>query len=382
MDWSCYFLLFVWKTQYVVSAKDSEATIHGSLGTYVLFPNISEDMKNISDVTLRKNSIYLFKWKKKQVNQSYVDRLTCFENKTLKLDALEERDAGRYEMEWFDMEGRSVQKAVINVILTCFKGSGRVHADLGSPVTVFGESLVGISNVSNAKWEKDGLLVAQLNGSRPVYTEEYQGRVKILTTGECNLIRAHTSDEGYHTLEVPDGYFKLRWTTQLIIKVPRPVIKYTCQPDGKAQYSCSVNSAIQTLWILNGTFLEESVLDKNELVLDSFTGELFCALKENLEQNVSVTFTCTGASTETSYIFAACFTVCILVALSVAVFCAANRLRHAHEQSPQMILAVPAEVLQTPEVTDLDEFPPPPPSVLEEVYCNDVNKPQGMSTFV
>ncbi|KAG9346710.1 hypothetical protein JZ751_007024 [Albula glossodonta] len=239
MDWSCYFLLFVCKTQYVVSAKDSEATIHGSLGTHVLFPNISADMKNISDVTLRKNSIYLFKWKKKQVNQSYEDRLTCFENKTLKLDALEERDAGRYEVEWFDMEGRSVQKAVINVILT----------------------------------------------------------------------------------------------------FPRPVIKYTCQPDGKAQYSCSVNSAIQTLWILNGTSLEESVLDKNELVLDSFTGELFCALKENLEQNVSVTFTCT-------------------------------------------VLAVPAEVLQTPEVTDLDEFPPPPPSVLEEAYCNDVNKPQGMSTFV
>ncbi|KAJ8405463.1 hypothetical protein AAFF_G00319360 [Aldrovandia affinis] len=383
MDWSYYFLPFIWNAQYFVSANGNsvhKSTVHKFQGESVLFPLNLEKLDSTSDLTLKKNNIYLFKWKKNDVDQRYADRLTFHENRTLKLEKLQDKDAGPYEVQLFDMAGKCIHNAVINVILICVKGFHEVHGVLGAPVAVFEENLVGLSNISDAKWEKSGSLIAQLQQSRPVYTEEYSSRVKIFTTGKCTLLRADISDEGNHTLDVSDGDLRLRWSAQLVMRVPQPLIEYSCLSDVKAKYRCSVNSELQTLWILNGSSLE-----KNDLVLDYFTGELYCMLKEYPDQNVSVSFTCMGTNRDKiAYILAPCFSVIIVAMLSVTGYCGLrHNLWHRHGQSLELTTMVPTEVLETCEVTGTDEFPPPPPSILEEegIYTNITMRPE-MSTFI
>ncbi|XP_061093109.1 uncharacterized protein LOC133125301 isoform X2 [Conger conger] len=292
MGWRYYFLYyFIWIAQDVLSER---IILKKFLGESVIFPLRTELKKN-SDVTLKKNGDYIFRWDRNDVDPRYVDRLAFNENRTLSLDKLEETDAGPYLLEQFDTAGIA-HKTEITIILTCLKGFHEVHGDLGGSVAVFGRNLTGLSMISEARWEKNGLVVAQLNQSRPVYSEKPEGRLRMLPTGECWLDRVHSEDAGNYTLEVSKGDLRLRWTAQLVFRVPRPSVEHRCLLDGTAEFHCLVNPGVRTRWILHGNPLGLGVPENKKMVLHFFSGELLCVLEEYPERRVSVSFTCAGRS--------------------------------------------------------------------------------------
>ncbi|KAJ8337589.1 hypothetical protein SKAU_G00365550 [Synaphobranchus kaupii] len=300
------FLYFIiWNAQNLASAhRISDSTVHKFLGESVIFA----ERENIPDVALKKNGAYLLR-SNRVVNQGYVGRLTFHGNRTLKLDRLEERDAGPYEVELFDVAGRPTHRATITIIIT-LTPSGK----------------------------KNGSVVARLNRSGHVYSGKPGARVEMLPTGECRLARVHISDAGNHTLEISDGHRRLRWSARLVVRVPEPVIKHTCLSDGRAEYRCLTEWQIPTLWILKGGSPRDGD-SESDLVLNSFTGELLCVLKEYPERNASVSFICTAAM-------------------------------------------VPQEVIRVCELTDMDTLPPLRHSLLEEekIYSR-ISQPAEMSTF-
>ncbi|KAJ8254718.1 hypothetical protein GJAV_G00196390 [Gymnothorax javanicus] len=153
MGMRCHFLFYlIWNVPYAEHAHRIAHRIFKLQGESVIFP-LSSDKANLSDLRLRKNGAYLFRWSRNEVNQRYVGRLSFHGNRTLRLDELEERDAGLYKMEQFDVTGK-VTDAEITVTLTCFKGFHVVYGELGGSVAVFGEILMGLSELSDAKWEK------------------------------------------------------------------------------------------------------------------------------------------------------------------------------------------------------------------------------------
>ncbi|KAG7465201.1 hypothetical protein MATL_G00173780 [Megalops atlanticus] len=380
MDWSYMyqFLPFIWNVLHLISANiDSKSTVHGLLGESVVFPLATDKMDSISDLTLKKGN-YIFKWKKVFVDHTYAGRLTFLGNKTLKLARLEERDAGPYEMEVFDEAGKRLHMAIIDVIVTCVRGSSQVYGDFGGPVVVFGKNLTGLSRFSEARWERIGSLVARLNRSmQPVYSAEYQGRVQILPSAQCQIHQAHVSDGGNHTLAVTQGSLQLIWSAQLFITVPTPVIEQSCLSGGRAEFRCMANSSIPTLWILNGSY------PKNDsfLVLDAFSGELFCAVKDYPDHNTSVLFMCTEKETSVVIIAASISSGIVMVILSAAVCCLLRRRKR--EERHELTAMVPNDVTQICEETEAEEFPPPPPPVLQdgEEDCPSLSPVMEMSTF-
>ncbi|KAJ8281602.1 hypothetical protein COCON_G00041210 [Conger conger] len=307
-------------------------------------------------------------------------KLAFNENRTLSLDKLEETDAGPYLLEQFDTAGIA-HKTEITIILTCLKGFHEVHGDLGGSVAVFGRNLTGLSMISEARWEKNGLVVAQLNQSRPVYSEKPEGRLRMLPTGECWLDRVHSEDAGNYTLEVSKGDLRLRWTAQLVFRVPRPSVEHRCLLDGTAEFHCLVNPGVRTRWILHGNPLGLGVPENKKMVLHFFSGELLCVLEEYPERRVSVSFTCAAPEVpSTTYILAVFCSLGIVLILSlVGFYIHQQRQRPGQSQSPQLVTME----VQIYELTDTDEFQPRPPSMLgnQDDFYSCITDPLEMSTF-
>ncbi|KAG5853370.1 hypothetical protein ANANG_G00072580 [Anguilla anguilla] len=338
---------------------------------------------NISDAIVKKNGVYLFRWKRNEVNREYGDRLTFSQNKTLQLDKLEERDAGAYTVELFDMAGIRTPKE-ITVILKCLKTFHEVHGDLGGPVDIFVENLMAFSEPFDAVWEINGSAIARLNRSGPTYSEKPGGRVEMSPAGECRLTRVRISDAGNHTLEVSVGYLRLRWSRWLVVRVPQPSIDYSCLFGGKAKFRCRAKWEVPTVWILNGTGQGDRVPGHNDQVLDPFTGELICALEAYPDRNASVSFTCIGLDlATTAYILAVCCTFIIVLILSSAGFYIRFKQRRRN-QSLQPTAMVPAEDIYYSEaiyVVVSRVFQPPPPSAQEKTSYR-ISQPVEMSTLI
>ncbi|KAJ8254719.1 hypothetical protein GJAV_G00196400 [Gymnothorax javanicus] len=375
----CYFLFcLLWNVPYVESAH----RISKLQGESVIFP-LSSDMANLSDVSLRKNGTYLFRWSRNEVNQRYVGRLSFHGNRTLRLDELEERDAGLYKMEQFDVTGK-VTDAEITVTLTCFKGFHVVYGELGGPVAVFGENLTGLSELSDAKWEKNGSLIAQLNQSRPVYPVKPEGRLMMLPQGECRLFRVQASDAGNHTLEVSTRYLNLRWTAQLVIRVPHPSIEQSCRPDGQASFRCVVKWELPTVWFFNESSQGVRFVNDTELLLSYFPGKLVCALKDHRDMSISVSFTCAapGMATTEYILIAVCSSLVLVLMLSLArLFIHIKKQRT--DQNLQLSTMAPKESIHVYELTDMNTIPSRPASVPgEEIPLSSrLSMPTEMTTF-
>ncbi|XP_035263342.1 uncharacterized protein LOC118222124 isoform X2 [Anguilla anguilla] len=380
MGWRYYFLYyFIWNAQYLASAQ----TIFKDLGESLIFP-LGIERANISDAVVKKNSVYLFKWKRNEVNREYGDRLKFTQNKTLQLDKLEERDAGAYTVELFDMGGIQTRKDKITVILTCLKTLREVHGDLGGPVDVFVENLMAFSEPFDTVWEINGSAIARLNRSGPTYSEKPGGRVEMSPSGECRLTRVRISDAGNHTLEVSVGYLRLRWSRRLVVRVPQPSIDYSCLFGGKAKFRCRAKWEVPTVWILNGTGQGDRAPGHNDQVLDPFTGELICALEDYPDRNASVSFTCIGLDlATTACILAVCCTFIIVLILSSAGFYIRLKQRRRN-QSLQPTAMVPAEDIYSSVaiyVVVSRVFHPPPPSAQEKTSYR-ISQPVEMSTLI
>ncbi|KAK1159394.1 hypothetical protein AOXY_G22070 [Acipenser oxyrinchus oxyrinchus] len=181
-----------------------------------------------------------------------------------------------------------------------------VYGAKGSTTFLFLENQNDIQTINFDKtWKKGGSLVAELNGSTPYYYGHYETRTGVFKNGTIRLDRTQEWDTGNYSVDFFDKDKNNigRWAIQLFIidGVSQPEVKYTCLPNGKIQFNCSVEKGSDPLfqWSLDGNILVGETafhtIKKNVAVLyHVVSGKLICIAANNASESHSdpISFAC------------------------------------------------------------------------------------------
>ncbi|MGH0118675.1 UNVERIFIED_CONTAM: hypothetical protein FKN15_027758 [Acipenser sinensis] len=185
------------------------------------------------------------------------------------------------------------------------------NADFQKVYGVLGKSVflhVSNKNLLNGidiLWKRGTVPVARLKESTVFYYGDYENKANIFTNGTLRLDKIDDADTGPYSVVVSDANGRNIHSeiAQLFMMngVSQPEVKYTCLPNGKIQFNCSVEKGSDPLfqWSLDGNILVGETafhtIKKNVAVLyHVVSGKLICIVANNASESYSdpISFAC------------------------------------------------------------------------------------------